>query len=56
MPTWAISGPPIRLAWYGLVLPSLVLNYAGQAAIVLNGAPTEGNIFYQLCPPGCRCR
>jgi KUP system potassium uptake protein len=44
-------GPrPIRLAWSGLVFPSLVLNYAGQAAIVLNGEPTSDNIFYRLCP------
>jgi KUP system potassium uptake protein len=42
---------PIRLAWSGLVFPSLVLNYAGQAALVLAGASTEGNIFYRLCPP-----
>jgi KUP system potassium uptake protein len=27
-----------------------VLNYAGQGAIVLEGAPTAGNIFYRLCP------
>jgi KUP system potassium uptake protein len=44
-------GPvPIRLAWNGIVLPSLVLNYAGQAALLLQGAPTDGNIFYRLCP------
>jgi KUP system potassium uptake protein len=42
---------PIKLAWSGLVFPSLVLNYAGQGAIVLAGAPTDGNIFYRLCPP-----
>ncbi|QRN53829.1 potassium transporter Kup [Dyella caseinilytica] len=41
---------PIKLAWSGLVFPSLVLNYAGQGAIVLAGAPTAGNIFYRLCP------
>ncbi|HUN44507.1 MAG TPA: KUP/HAK/KT family potassium transporter [Acetobacteraceae bacterium] len=41
---------PIRLAWSALVFPALVLNYAGQAAIVLAGAPTEGNIFFRLCP------
>jgi KUP system potassium uptake protein len=41
---------PIRLAWSVVVLPCLVLNYAGQSAIVLDGAPTEDNIFYQLCP------
>lgn len=44
-------GPvPIRLAWNGIVFPSLILNYAGQAALVLEGAPTDGNIFYRLCP------
>ncbi len=41
---------PIRLAWSGLVLPSLVLSYAGQAALVLSGASSKGNIFYDLCP------
>ena len=44
-------GPgPIRLSWNFVVFPSLVINYAGQAAIVIDGAPTEGNIFYNLCP------
>ncbi len=42
---------PIRLGWYALVFPSLLLNYAGQAALVLSGAPTGDNIFYRLCPP-----
>jgi len=41
---------PIKLAWFGIVFPSLILNYAGQAALVLDGAPTDGNIFYRLCP------
>jgi KUP system potassium uptake protein len=44
-------GPkPIRLSWGLVVFPALILNYAGQAAIVLAGAPTGGNIFYRLCP------
>jgi KUP system potassium uptake protein len=44
-------GPrPIRLAWSAIVFPSLVLNYAGQAAIVLEGASTSDNIFFRLCP------
>ncbi len=44
-------GPkPIRRAWNGVVFPSLILNYAGQAALVLEGAPTDDNIFYRLCP------
>src|SRR5262249_42659054 len=40
---------PIRLAWSAVVFPSLVLNYAGQAALVLDGAPILGSI-YRLCP------
>jgi KUP system potassium uptake protein len=44
-------GPkPIRYSWSFVVFPSLILNYAGQAALVLEGAPTDGNIFYRLCP------
>jgi len=42
---------PIRLAWYGLVLPTLLLNYCGQAGLLLAGGPSEGNVFFQLCPP-----
>ena len=42
MPTWVTSEPrPIRFAWYGLVLPALVLNYAGQTAIVVDGAVAD---------------
>ncbi len=42
---------PIRLGWYGLVLPMLVLNYAGQAALVVAGAvPAGENPFFLLGP------
>ena len=41
---------PIRLSWSILVFPSLILNYAGQTALVLNGEPASENVFYQLCP------
>jgi KUP system potassium uptake protein len=41
---------PIKLAWFAVVFPALILNYAGQAALVLEGAPTDGNIFFRLCP------
>jgi KUP system potassium uptake protein len=41
---------PIQLAWSFVVLPCLVLNYAGQTALVLNGSPAGDNIFYALCP------
>ena len=42
---------PIRLAWFGLVLPTLLLNYCGQAGLLLAGGSSEGNVFFQLCPP-----
>lgn len=41
---------PIWCAWFGIVFPSLLLNYAGQAALVLSGADLSQNIFYLLCP------
>ena len=41
---------PIRLAWSAVVFPSLVLNYAGQAAMVIEEGATADNIFYRLCP------
>ena len=46
-------GPqPIRLAWYGLVLPTLLLNYAGQAAVIVDGdVAADANPFFVLCPP-----
>lgn len=43
---------PVWLAWFGLVFPSLLLNYAGQSALILSGADVTQNIFYRLCPPG----
>ena len=41
---------PIRLAWLTVVFPSLVLNYAGQAAIVVEEGVTADSPFYRLCP------
>ncbi len=41
---------PIKLSWSAIVFPSLVLNYAGQAAIAASGVPIDANIFYLLCP------
>ncbi len=42
--------PPIRRAWLFFVLPSLVLNYFGQGALVLANPKTEANPFYLLGP------
>ncbi len=44
------GGFPIRLAWYGLVLPSLILNYFGQGALILNNSASAKNPFYLLAP------
>ncbi len=42
---------PIRIAWFGLVLPSLMLNYLGQGALVLRDPAALKNPFYLLAPP-----
>ena len=41
---------PIRFAWFGLVLPALVLNYMGQGAYILAAPATFENPFYHLAP------
>ena len=41
---------PIRLAWFTLVLPALMLNYFGQAALLLSNPANTENLFYQLAP------
>lgn len=41
---------PIRLAWIGLVLPALVLNYFGQGALLVNSPQEAHHPFYALVP------
>src|SRR5262249_51820692 len=42
-------GPlPIRVAWYALVLPALVLNYFGQGAVLLQDPGAVVNPFFSL--------
>lgn len=41
---------PIRLAWFVVVLPALVLNYFGQGALLIADASTVTNPFYALVP------
>jgi KUP system potassium uptake protein len=41
---------PIRLAWFAVALPALVLNYFGQAALLITDASALENPFYQLAP------
>ena len=41
---------PIRLAWFAVALPALVLNYLGQAALVAVDPSAIDNPFYGLAP------
>ena len=46
---------PIRLGWYGLVLPSLLLCYAGQTALVVDGqVSATDNPFFIMVPDSLR--
>ncbi|MET0278137.1 MAG: potassium transporter Kup [Pseudorhodoplanes sp.] len=44
------GGRPIRFAWFGLVLPALLINYFGQGALVLAHPEAIENSFYRLVP------
>ncbi len=41
---------PIRLAWFALVLPALVLNYFGQGALILADKTAIANPFFRMVP------
>jgi KUP system potassium uptake protein len=41
---------PIHLAWFGLVMPCLMLNYLGQGALLLRNPEAARNPFYLLAP------
>ncbi|MBG6073248.1 potassium transporter Kup [Polaromonas sp. CG_23.6] len=41
---------PIRLAWFSVVMPSLVLNYFGQGALLLSNPEAVKNPFYLMAP------
>ncbi|HYC78187.1 MAG TPA: KUP/HAK/KT family potassium transporter, partial [Planctomycetota bacterium] len=41
---------PIRLAWYAVAMPSLVLNYLGQGARILRDPSAVANPFYAIVP------
>jgi KUP system potassium uptake protein len=45
-----IGRNPIRSSWYGIVLPALLLNYAGQVALYLGDLAMDGNPFFRLAP------
>ncbi|ARN23360.1 potassium transporter Kup [Piscinibacter gummiphilus] len=41
---------PIRLAWFALAMPALVLNYFGQGALLLAHPENVNNPFYEMAP------
>ena len=41
---------PIRLAWFAVVMPALVLNYFGQGALLLTNPEAVKNPFYLMAP------
>ena len=41
---------PIRLAWFAVVLPALVLNYFGQGALILGDKAAIENPFFRMVP------
>ena len=45
------GGKAVRMAWFGVVWPGLILNYLGQGALVLNDPSAIKNPFYLLAPP-----
>ena len=45
-----VGRKPIRIAWSAIVLPALLLNYAGQTAVVLQNGGGDANPFFKLVP------
>ena len=41
---------PIRLAWFAVVLPALLLNYLGQGALLIRDPSAISNPFYRMAP------
>jgi len=41
---------PVRLGWYALVLPSLLLNYLGQGALLITDPSSLGSLFFRMSP------
>jgi len=47
-----IGKGPIRLSWYAIVLPALLLSYAGQIGFLIDKGTIQGNPFFQMAPAG----
>jgi KUP system potassium uptake protein len=46
----SVGRKPIRYAWYGVVLPALLLSYAGQTALLIENPKLDGNPFFKMAP------
>jgi KUP system potassium uptake protein len=45
-----IGRGPIRLSWFAVVLPALLLSYAGQTGLLIDKGTVQGNPFFLLAP------
>jgi KUP system potassium uptake protein len=45
---------PIRVSWFAVVFPALIINYLGQAALILGDPAAVANPFYLLAPSWAR--
>jgi KUP system potassium uptake protein len=45
-----IGRGPIRFSWYAIVLPALLLSYAGQIGFLIDKGTIQGNPFFQMAP------
>jgi len=43
---------PIRISWFAVVMPALVINYFGQGALLLHDPSAQKNPFFAMVPPG----
>ena len=50
---WTLRGrTPIRVAWFALAMPALVLNYFGQGALILGDPHAIARPFFEMVPAG----
>ena len=47
---------PIRMGWFAVALPALMLNYLGQGVLILHDPSTAANPFYLMAPGWARIR
>ena len=45
-----IGRQPIRVSWFAILLPALLLSYGGQIGVLLDSGASEGNPFFRAVP------